>query len=161
MPSLSFRFGRVTGQNFIRDSCLAFDDFDLLLDRVHFAHRLRRLVEIANQTIDHKDNPGQTWNPGDPASPLNELKYPVWYIVGGGGGAPYYSKEATPWNSYWESLKREYPNHTSKRGCFYYSSQENVFIFKTKGPTLSLTVYNPYGEIIDAIDDLLKVKQNL
>jgi hypothetical protein len=92
-------------------------------------------------------------------SPLSGLKYPTWYIVSGGGGAPYYAMEKTPWNDYWQNFKGEMPDHTSKRGCFYYSSQENFFIIKTDNSKISLTVYNPYGEILDAIDDLMQVKK--
>jgi hypothetical protein len=34
-----------------------------------------------------------------------------------------------------------------------------VFIFKAGKDKISLKVYNPYGEVIDRIDDLLSVKK--
>jgi len=128
----------------------------------HSYHKvlIDRNVPIGVPAVDDKDGTGRVCREGGTCSPLKELKYPTWYLVGGGAGAPYYAREKTPWNVYWENYAGTYPNHTSMRGCFYYSSQENVFIFKANKDKISLNVYNPYGEIIDTIDDLLKVKEN-
>jgi len=94
-------------------------------------------------------------------SPLSDLKYPVWYLVSGGGGAPYYSAQESPWNKFWKENPKFYPQskHTSKKGCFYYSSQENFMLFKADNKKISVTIYNPYGEMIDKIDDLMAVKK--
>ncbi|MCP5104134.1 MAG: metallophosphoesterase family protein [bacterium] len=116
-------------------------------------------VPIGVLALDNNGS-GRVCRKGGTCSPLVGLKYPVWYLVCGGAGAPYYAKETTPWNDYWENYRGIYPNHTSTRGCFYYSSQENFFIFKANGDGISLTVYNPYGEIIDEIKNLMKVKEN-
>ena len=37
---------------------------------------------------------------GESASRLGGLRRSTWYIVSGGGGAPYYGEEETPWNRY-------------------------------------------------------------
>lgn len=117
-------------------------------------------VPIGVPSLDDTDGSDRVCREGGTCSPLKELKYPTWYLVGGGAGAPYYAREKTPWNVYWENYTGSYPNHTSMRGCFYYSSQENVFIFKADKDKISLRVYNPYGEVIDGIKNLLKVKEN-
>ncbi|MCP5046899.1 MAG: metallophosphoesterase family protein [bacterium] len=112
-------------------------------------------VPIGVPAIDGMD---KVCGEGGTCSPLKDLEYPTWYLVCGGGGAPYYSVEKTPWNSYWQNFSGTMPDHTSKRGCFYYSSQENVFIFKADEAKISLIVYNPYGEVLDSFEDLMKVK---
>jgi hypothetical protein len=128
----------------------------------HSYHKvlIHRDVPIGVPALDEKGGSRRVCTEKGTCSPLKELKYPTWYLVSGGGGAPYYSKETTPWNTYWLNRKESYPNHTSMRGCFYYSSQENMFIFKADADKISLTVFNPYGEVIDKIDNLMKVKTN-
>lgn len=127
----------------------------------HSYHKILidRNVPIGVPGLDDTDGGDRVCREGGACSPLKELKYPTWYLVGGGAGAPYYIREKMPWNMYWENFTGTYPDHTSMRGCFYYSSQENVFIFKADKDKISLSVYNPYGEIIDAIDNLMKVKE--
>jgi hypothetical protein len=117
-------------------------------------------VPIGVPAIDDNDGSGRVCKEDGTCSPLDTLKYPTWYLVCGGAGAPYYSKEPTPWNRYWEAYTGNYPNHSSLKGPFYYSSQENMFLFATKNGKLSMTVCNPYGEVIDRIDDMMKVKLN-
>jgi hypothetical protein len=116
-------------------------------------------VPIGVPEVDDTNGNGRVCQEGGACSPLKGLKYPTWYLVCGGAGAPYYSEEKTPWNTYWKNYAGVYPNHTSKRGCYYYSSQENFFIFKADQDRISLTVYNPYGEVIDSIENLMKVKE--
>jgi hypothetical protein len=108
---------------------------------------------------DDPDGSNRVCQKGGTCSPLKDLKYPTWYLVSGDAGAPYYSEGPTPWNTYWKQYTGTYPDHTSMRGCYYYSSQENFFVFKVNKEGLSLTVYNPYGEIIDTIEDLMAVKK--
>jgi hypothetical protein len=117
-------------------------------------------VPIGVPALDDNDSSGRVCKEDGTCSSLKTLKYPTWYLVSGGAGAPYYSKEKTPWNHYWDNYKGTYPNHSSLNGPFYFSSQENMFLFNTKGGKLSLVVMNPYGDVIDRIDDMLKVKAN-
>jgi hypothetical protein len=91
------------------------------------------------------------WQGGETASPLTDLKHAVWYITCGGGGAPYYAEELTPWTHHWNN------SNDPKRG-FHYSSQENVLLFKASGDGLSVDAVNPYGETIDRIENLMSVK---
>jgi hypothetical protein len=85
------------------------------------------------------------------ATPLRDLKHATWYLVCGGGGAPYYSEQATPWNRYWL--------HEAKDPSRYaYSSQHNIFLFEADAKGISLEVLNPYGEVIDRIANLMDVK---
>lgn len=95
--------------------------------------------------------PGETGN----FSPIADLKHSTWFIVSGGGGAPYYSEEPTPWNKFWKENKKRPENNWAERGAYYYSSQENIFIFDATKDRISMTVYNPYGEKIDFYPDLM------
>ncbi len=87
------------------------------------------------------------------ASPMASLKNPVWYFVGGGFGAPYYSRESTPWNDYWTNIKKD------KGQYFYYSSQSNILLFEVTPQSIGVKVYNPFGEVMDQVDDLLAVRK--
>lgn len=129
----------------------------------HSYHKLLvdKNVPVGVPAIDDTNGDGVVAGKGETCSPLAGLKYPTWYLVCGGAGAPYYSEQAAPWNTYWKNYTGDYPNHTSQRGCYYYSSQENIFIFRASDTVISMTVYNPYGEIIDRIENLMAVKSNL
>ncbi len=128
----------------------------------HSYHKILidRNVPIGIPGKDDQNGDGRICYGGDSCSPLPTIKYPTWYLVSGGAGAPYYSNEPTPWNTYWKNYPGKYPNHTSAKGCFYYSSQENFFLFTADKQKISLKVYSPYGEIIDSIEDLMRVKKN-
>ncbi len=93
-------------------------------------------------------------------SPLSDLKHSTWYIVSGGAGAPYYSEEPTPWNRFWKQNKNRPENNWAEKGAYYYSSQENIFIFDATRDRISMTVYNPYGEKIDFFPDLMISRKN-
>ena len=91
---------------------------------------------------------------GEECSPLPDLQHNTWYIVCGGGGAPYYAEEDAPWNVYWKDKKTpktEIPGH-------YYSSQENILLFDADESKISVQVLNPRGEVIDEIPDLMADK---
>ena len=85
-------------------------------------------------------------------SPLKELKHPKWYIVSGGGGAPFSAEKTSPWNAYWKSQGR------AQRG-YRYSPQEHILIFSTSDRGVSLRVINSLGETIDGERDLLSVQK--
>jgi hypothetical protein len=107
-------------------------------------------VPIGDPKNDDRNNNGKIGDEGEEYSPLADLKYPTWYFSAGDAGAPYYAEEKTPWNGYWKAK----PDN----GEYYYSSQEHVLLFKANHKKISLTVYNPYGDVIDEIDDLMEVK---
>jgi hypothetical protein len=83
------------------------------------------------------------------ASPLANLQRPVWYLVGGGFGAPFYAREPTPWNEYWDA------GRNADNANFLYSSQPNILIFDVAETGIGVAVYNLYGERIDQIRDLM------
>ncbi len=118
-------------------------------------------VPIGDMKKDDKNNDGIIGKDNESISSLSDLKYPVWYLVSGGGGAPYYAAEPAPWNDYWKKNMNKYKKeeHTSMRGCFYYSSQENVIMFSADKNKISAEIINPYGDVIDKIDDLMAVKK--
>jgi len=86
--------------------------------------------------IDDKDNDGRiAWDKGEPASPL-PLRRGVWYIVAGGGGAPYYARlSPSPWMS-------------RVKG---FTPQESVVLIQERGGGMSFTVLNAYGEVLDEL----------
>lgn len=109
-------------------------------------------VPIGNLSSDDLDGNGIICEKGEPCSPRKSLKYPVWYIISGGAGAPYYAEEPTPWNKYWKQQPE-----TDR--YYYYSSQWNFFLFEADTDNISVTIYNPFGEVIDRIADLQSVKK--
>jgi hypothetical protein len=94
------------------------------------------------------------WKRTEPATPLKDLKNPVWYFVAGAGGAPYRDESVSPWNRYWKSQK-----DTSK--YYFFSPKESLLIFETDGDKVSLKVLSPFGEIIDSVEDLRAVKKTV
>ena len=120
----------------------------------HAYHRLLVTREVPVGVIekDDKDKSGKIdLDKKETCSPLPGLKFSTWFLVSGGGGAPFYAKEDAPWNSYWTS--KDDPAERS-RG-FYYSSQENLLIIEASRQSVSAEVYNLHGELIDKVDDLL------
>ena len=79
------------------------------------------------------------------------MKFSTWFIVSGGGGAPFYAGEDAPWNSYWTSKA----DPAERLRGYYYSSQENLLIIDASEERVSVEVYNLHGELIDKVDDLL------
>jgi len=112
-----------------------------------------REVPVGDPRRDDRNGDGEIeWQGGEPASPLVDLKRPVWYLTSGGGGAPYYAEEQTPWTNYWWSQEK---SGRDPRDGFYYSSQENLILFHATEERISVEVVNPYGERIDWIGDLM------
>ena len=128
----------------------------------HAYHKIAisRTIPVGVPEKDDKNKNGKLAEPGERISPLEEMKYTTWYLVCGGGGAPYYSEQNAPWNVFW---KKKYPrireHDVSHEDFYYYSSQSNFFLFEADSKKISLKVYNPYGEIIDRIDDMMEVKR--
>ena len=80
------------------------------------------------------------WAEGE-ISPLSGLRYPKWYVVSGGGGAPYSAEKTSPWNRYWKGQ----PNQRGYR----YAPQEHLLLFEATEQGLALRVVNSLGEQID------------
>ncbi len=76
-------------------------------------------------------------------SPNPRFRYPVWHIVSGGAGAPYYVQEDTPWKD-WVKI---------------YTSHYNYILLKAYPDRISLQVYNLTGQLLDSVDDLTAVKK--
>lgn len=89
--------------------------------------------------------------PNAAISPIPGLKRATWYIVSGGGGAPYSAELTSPWNMYWKK-------HTPNTG-YYYTPQENILVFEVKGGRVSLSAFNAFGERIDRVKDLTAVRK--
>jgi hypothetical protein len=118
-------------------------------EHAYYRVLIDRSVPVGVPARDDKNGDGViAWRDAEPASPLAELKHPTWYVTCGGGGAPYYSEQATPWTVYWGE-------QADPRRGFYYSSQENLLLFTADGEKISLRVVNPYGETIDEIENLM------
>ncbi len=117
----------------------------------HAYHKmlLTKNIPIGNPSKDDKNGNGIICEQNETCSPLN-IEYSTWFITSGGAGAPYYSEESTPWNTY---LKNRGDSNNYK-----YSSQYNILIFEEIGGRLALTVQNAHGEEIDRIGDLTSSK---
>jgi hypothetical protein len=118
-----------------------------------------RRVPVGDPDRDDANGDGRIDERGEGVSPLSDLAHPTWYLVCGGGGAPYYTRQPTPWNRYWESRGLAGGERPAPRTHFYYSSQENIFLIEAGPETISLRVLNPRGETIDHVDDLMAVKR--
>jgi hypothetical protein len=129
----------------------------------HSYHRvlIDRDVPIGDMTVDDKDENGRIDWPDEPCSPLSDLRYPTWYLTSGGAGAPYYAEEPSPWNQHWKQAAVANPSSDadlSSSPYYYYSSQENLLIFRAYRRGLTLQVLNAHGELIDEIGNLMQVK---
>jgi hypothetical protein len=115
----------------------------------HAYHKvlIDRNVPIGLPREDDENDDGKL----ETATPLRDLKHATWYLVCGGGGAPYYSEQVTPWNRYWLKEAKD-PSR------YAFSSQHNIFLFEAGAQGISLKILNPYGEVIDRIANLMDVK---
>ena len=68
----------------------------------------------------------------------SKFKRPLWNIICGGAGAPYYTQEKTPWTD-WVHI---------------YSSHYNYLLFTVSETTVGMKVYDITGELLDQLDDL-------
>ncbi len=121
----------------------------------HAYHRIliTKDVPLGEPKRDDRNDDGRIAWPEEACSPLADLKHPCWYLTSGGGGAPYYAEEKAPWNTYWKKTAQD------PRAVYTYSSQENILLFRADAKTIRLQVLNPYGECLDAIDDLMACKR--
>lgn len=117
---------------------------------------ISRDVPVGNIARDDKDKDGRIRGDSETPTPLDDLKNATWYLVCGGGGAPYYSHQDTPWNTYW--MGKDNANAPSREKNYYYSSQPNFFLFEAGADFISVKIINHGGEEIDRIDNLMAVK---
>jgi len=117
-------------------------------EHAYYKIRISNDVPLGIPSRDDKDGDGIVCENEEPCSSLN-IKYPTWFLTRGGGGAPYYSEEKTPWNTY---LKKNRPED------HYYTSQYNMIIFKSSSTVLSAEAYNPYSQMIDKVENLMSHK---
>jgi hypothetical protein len=115
--------------------------------------RIDGSVPIGDPARDDLDGDGRiAWRDDEPARPLQDLERPVWYITCGGGGAPYYAEEHSPWAEHWQGRSDE-------RQHFLYSSQESLVLFEATADGLRLRAVNLFGETIDTIDNLMAIAE--
>ncbi|KPJ74363.1 hypothetical protein AMJ52_00790 [candidate division TA06 bacterium DG_78] len=112
---------------------------------------INNTVPIGVPKTDDTNSNGKLGDTGETYSNLSDLQYPTWYFSAGDAGAPYYAEVETPWNRHWKIQ-----NDTEH---YLFSSQDHILIFTADEQKISLTVYNPYGEIIDGIENLMTIKE--
>jgi hypothetical protein len=75
-------------------------------------------------------------------SPNPGFRYPTWFVISGGAGAPYYTREDAPWSG------------ASK----YFTPQTNFLVISADERTIGIRVYSSTGQLLDRVDDLKAVK---
>jgi hypothetical protein len=74
-----------------------------------------------------------------------DYRSPVWQIVSGGCGAPYYVQDTSvPWS---ENVER-------------FAASKHCCLFTVAGDRVSLTVISDTSEVLDHVDDLTTIKEN-
>lgn len=76
-------------------------------------------------------------------SPDPDFSKPLWEVISGGAGAPYYTKEHAPWSG------------SSK----FFSAQYHYILFRADRKKLSMEVYNHNGQLLDWVNDLMAVRR--
>ena len=74
-------------------------------------------------------------------SPDPAFARPMWFIISGGAGAPYYTQELAPWS---EAVKA-------------YTPQAHYVVFRSEKDRMSLQVFNEGGQLLDEVRDLMAV----
>ncbi|GAB4341299.1 MAG: hypothetical protein Kow0037_27770 [Calditrichia bacterium] len=77
-------------------------------------------------------------------SAMKDLPRPIWFIVSGGGGAPYYTQQKTPWSPFVKT----------------FSSDFNYILFTSDGDRLSMQVFNLTGQLLDEDPDIRQINWN-
>jgi hypothetical protein len=70
------------------------------------------------------------------------FRYPTWFVISGGAGAPYYTQEVAPWSG------------SSK----FFTPQANYIIFRADRKKIGMEVYSQSGQLLDRVEDLKRVK---
>jgi hypothetical protein len=98
---------------------------------------------------DDRDGDGKL--DADPLSVIPGLSRPVWYIISGGGGAPNYAEEKSPWNEWWKAHPKSCP---AVEGCYRFSMLYHWLLFEAGEDAIALKVYTDRGDLIDRVADL-------
>ena len=114
-------------------------------EHAYYRTLIDKQVPVGDESDLREDRVG---GPGGKVSPLSGLTHPKWYVVSGGGGAPYSAEKTSPWNQYWKARPDQ--------GGYRYSPQEHVVLFEATDQGLSLRVVNSLGEQIDYEANLLR-----
>jgi hypothetical protein len=113
-------------------------------------------VPVGDPARDDPDGDGRICGETGPCSPLPDLANPVWYVVSGGAGAPYYLGDVTPWNRHWSGEgARGCPEPA---GCFVFSPLQHWVLFEAGLEGIALEVYDISGRLMDRVPDLMRVK---
>ncbi len=76
-------------------------------------------------------------------SPDPDFAKPLWQVISGGAGAPYYTKEECPWSG------------SSK----FFSAQYHYILFRADKRKIAMEVYSHTGQLLDRVDDLMAVRR--
>ncbi len=106
-----------------------------------------------------RDDKGNTGRLGPEPSPLTDLEHPTWFIVSGGAGEPLEAEQAAPWNEFWKLIARIDAARPPEKRRYRYAAQDNFLVFSTTGDVLTLSVFTPYGDLVERINDLIKYKR--
>ena len=92
--------------------------------------------------------PGRDDRDGDgrldaPFSPNPDFGPPLWSIVSGGAGAPFYRREDVPWDE----------------GVRAFSTRFHYVVVRADANAISLTAHDLHGAVIDRVDDLMGVRR--
>jgi len=104
----------------------------------HAYHRtlIENTTAVGRYPEDDLDGDGKL----DRASPHSAFAYPTWHITCGAAGAPFYSREPTPWHP------------------AVYSSQSGYTLFHVRGDRAALQFISVTGQVVDAVPNLMAVK---
>lgn len=103
-------------------------------------------VPAGDPARDDPDGDQRLCEAGEPCSPLPGLARNLWFITNG-GASPYYAEEPTPWGAWWKA-------QAEPRSGYRFTSQQAVLVFEADERGLALTVYNPFGEQIEHLENL-------
>jgi hypothetical protein len=76
-------------------------------------------------------------------SPNAAFRYPTWFVISGGAGAPYYTAEPAPWSG------------ASK----VFTPQANFILFRGDAKKIGMEVYAPNGQLLDRVENLKAVRR--
>ena len=97
------------------------------------------------------DRDGDGMLDSGPLSVIPGLSRPIWVIISGGGGAPNYAEEKSPWNEWWKAHPESCP---AADGCYRFSMLYHWLLFDAEANAIGLEVYTDRGDLIDRVEDL-------
>ncbi len=76
-------------------------------------------------------------------SPDPDFTKPLWQVISGGAGAPYYTEEKAPWSG------------SSK----FFTALYHYILFRADRKRISMEVYSHTGQLLDRVEDLMAVRR--